>query len=359
MLTLMWSVLLGLSGCAYEVPLDPNAPDILNSISGSVVLSGVEEAATVIVLLYDANDPPPPEGTGAPLTLSTVPGSAFSGASGLLEADYLVSEIPDGDYLVAALMDVDGDFHPLIGSNAGATCGDYAGTYPVSATNLSSAVVSVEGGELVDGVTVVVAQEYPVERPAFYITPGADSVPASGFGGGFELTNTGIASELLEFADPGEECGPLFLIRYTDDDADGKPDPHPLYGANGPFYSAWPKIYLSYTGDGEIGLEEGELYVAEGVIAASSYPDGIGKLLNTTFPSATLAGYFVPGAQHIFPDGSAEIVSFEQVPRGSWSVTVVAETGQTWTVPNALAGYPATDDSFDPALQAGVLTVTD
>lgn len=354
---LVWPLLMA---CAYEAPLDPDAPTQLNSISGSVVLSGIEEASTVIVLLYDPDDPPPPEGTGRPLSvaLSTIPGSAFSGASGLLEADYIVSEIPDGDYHISALMDVDGDFQPLLGSNAGATCGDFAGTYPTSATDLSSAVVSVSGGERVDGVSIVVALEYPTERPAFTITPGADTVPNTGLGGPFELVSTGVASEVLQFAEPGEACGPIFLIRYTDDDADGEPDPHPLYGGSGPFYNAWPKIYLSYTGEGSVELEAGEQYVAEGVIAASNYPDGIGKLLGTAFPSTTLGGYFVPGAQHILPDGSTEIVSFADVPLGAWSVTVVSETGQTWTLPNELAGFPATDSSFDPLLQAGYLTVT-
>ncbi|MFT4976069.1 MAG: hypothetical protein ACI8S6_001964 [Myxococcota bacterium] len=69
--------------------------------------------------------------------------------------------------------------------------------------------------------------------------------------------------------------------------------------------------------------------------------------------------YFVPGVQHALPDGTVELVTTPDIPQGAWSVTVVAETGQTWTLPNALAGYPATDVSFDPLLQAGVLTITE
>jgi hypothetical protein len=57
------------------------------------------------------------------------------------------------------------------------------------------------------------------------------------------------------------------------------------------------------------------------------------------------------------PDGTVETVYAPDVPTGAWEVTVVLETGQTWTLPNETAAYPATDDSFDATLQGGYLTI--
>lgn len=360
---MLWlSAQLALMGCSYEVPLDPDGPDLKNSISGAVVLSGAASASTVVILVYSADDPPPPGGVGRPVSLAAVPASDFSGASGLLEAEYIVSELPDGSYLINALMDVDGDFHPLITAAAGGTCGDFAGTYPVSATQLESAEVEVSGGELVEGVTVVVALEYQTERPAFTMESGA-SVSQTQGGGPFTLTNTAVHAALgdisLDFNDPGTACGPLFLVRFTDDDADSLPDPHPLFGELG-LYNAWPKVYLEYLGDGSVSLEAGERYFTEAPIYPVPFLDPkTGALaLNTLIPTTTLTPFFVPGAQHQLPDGTLEVVGAPDLPEGSWSVTVVLETGQTWTLPNELAGFPSTDPDFYPVDQAGYLAVT-
>jgi hypothetical protein len=362
---LLLSAQLALMGCSYDVPLDPDGPDLKNSISGAVVISGASEASTVVILVYNADDPPPPAGLGRPVSLATVPASDFSGSSGLLEAEYMVSELPDGSYLVNALMDVDSDFHPLLSAAAGGTCGDMAGTYPVSATELSSSPVEVSGGELVDGVTVVVALEYQTERPAFTMADGASisQTKNGGIGGVFTLTSTAVHAMLgdipLDFTDPGTTCGPLFLVRFTDDDADSFPDPHPVFGDLG-LFNAWPKVYLEYLGDGDVTLEPGERYFTEAPIYPAPFVDTkTGALpVNTLIPTPTLLPYFVPGVQHQLPDGTLELVQAPSVPQGSWNVTVVLETGQTWTLPNELAGFPSTDAGFDPLSQASVLTIT-
>ena len=146
----MRSSLLLLAACGYEAPLleDPSPENV---IAGEVVVSGVETASDVMLLLFDAADPGPPAGTGSPLTFTTVPAEAFTGAGvGLQGAPYSFTGLPDGRYLVQGLMDVDGDFNPFEGTTAGSTCGDVVGGHLVSTADLSLAPVTVEDGQLVE-----------------------------------------------------------------------------------------------------------------------------------------------------------------------------------------------------------------
>ena len=347
-----------LSGCAYEAPVDPDAGVVLNSISGTVVVSGAEEAADMIILLYDANKPGPPNGTGTPVSFSTVPAEAFAGGDGLLSAPYIMSEIPDGDWILLGLMDVDADFHPLLTSNAGGTCGDYAGTYPVSATDLESAIISVSGGQLYDGVSVVVAAQYPTERPAFTMVEGADSIDQTTPGASFSIEATGIHSELIELADPGEQCGVTLLSYFVDDDGDGIPDPHPVYGELSDLaFDAWPKVYIRYSEElNDVTLEEGSYYAGEVLLSPMEFKTGAVPAGVPT-PVQELELLFLGAVGHYYPDGSVETVYAPDVPTGAWEVTVVLETGQTWTLPNETALYPSTDGSFDATLQGGYLTI--
>ena len=350
----MLTLLFLLSACDYKAPVDPDGPTIANTLTGTVVASGVETLGPVAVLLFAADDPPPPVGTGSPASFAMVPASSFSGGSGLLSAPFVLSEIPDGDWILSGLMDVDGDFQPLLSSNAGATCGDYAGVYPASAADTSPAVVSISGGQRIDELSVVIAAQYPTERPAFVFT--AATVDQTAQQQGISLAATGIHSEILELADPGQPCGVIFLIRFIDDDGDGVPDAHPTYGDAA--FAAWPKVYLQYTGEGDTPLEAGESYASEAIISPLLWA-GLGGSIaaGTTTPSPSLDLFFVPAAAHTLPDGTVETVTAPELPRGAWSVTVVLETGQTWTLPNEIAGFEATSVDFDPTLQAGYLTV--
>jgi hypothetical protein len=82
---------------------------------------------------------------------------------------------------------------------------------------------------------------------------------------------------------------------------------------------------------------------------------------------------FLPAAQHTFPSAEGEcpgvwsngtcvetVLDPDQIPRGAWSITAIAETGQTWTVPNELVQSVSTDEvSFQPLTQFTWLRVQD
>lgn len=358
---LVLPLLLG-AGCSYAPALDPDAPQVLNSLTGEIVVAGTQDVATTFVLLTDAHNPPPPYGTGQPVNFSGVPASAYTGdagsgqGGGMQSAPWSLTKVPDGAWNVNALMDMDGDFTPLLGSNAGATCGDWVGAHLEDLTAGTLGTVQVQGGTLLDDVTVVVGVEMTTERPAFTLDPAVVMDQHATDFQTFVLDSVGVASEVLQLAGPfdgTDPCGTMFLVKALDADLDGFPDPHPnpTLAAAGAL-DMWPKVYLRYRGD----VSPGESWAAEAVVyplpvITGEYP------LNTVVPDTSIEVVWSPGAEHTLPDGSVEVVLAPDLPSGPWSVTVIQLTGQTWTVPNELAAFPGTDDSFDPDTQGVTLQV--
>jgi len=103
----------------------------------------------------------------------------------------------------------------------------------------------------------------------------------------------------------------------------------------------------------------GEVYLTEGVPLAAAFGVGLPPV-NTPTPATSLDVLFAGKAIHrTTVDGvvTEETVEGDAIPRGEWAVTVVQVTGQTWTLPNVLAAYGATDAAFDPAAQGTYLTI--
>ena len=363
------------TGCDYTAPLDPNAKTGANAISGTVVINGTRDIGPVFILIYDANNPPPPVGTGRPVSFGAVPAERFNtDGNGLLAADYAIPDLPDGDYLVSALMDVDNDFHPLIanGSLAGATCGDWLGAYVTDVFEQELAVVSLSGGELQDDITVAIASEVSLERPAFTIPTGQTALNRTLAGSNpetpqvFQLGSTPVFSDAgLELTGPFDgtnPCDTAFAIIVRDVDLDGAPDPlpDPTLAALGAF-DIWPRIYMQYVGTPDATgalvneLDEGEAYLGQGLVFPTvlTEPD---LVLNAPMLTTTLDVLWIPGAIHQLPSGGQTTVTNPLVlPAGGWGVSLVSLTGQTWTVPNPLASYESTDVAFEPLSQYTVV----
>lgn len=366
-----------LGGCAWEAPIVDDET-ILNAISGTIVVNAATVDGPVLVLLYSADDPPPPDGTGRPVTLATVDASRFTGSAGVQSAPFSITEVPDGTYIVSALLDVDQDFHPLVTATAGATCGDLLGAYLSDLSTGAIGVVSVSGGELVDGVTVAVASEMPLERPAFvFVDNLADRLEAAPT---LSLEATAISAqttlsdgsiwEVLNLSGPldlvavatGEiaynPCDVQFPLWIPDDDGagDGNPHPNPSFAAQG-LIEIWPRFYLQYLGS---DLQEGESYASEAVWALPvltptdflmAFASG-DLAFNTVIPQTDLDLYVPPAALHVLPDGTEETVTGAGVPAGAWALTMVSFTGQTWTLPNDLGAFASGSDGYDPSQQS-------
>lgn len=353
--------------CAWDAPLDPDYAGGLNVIEGTITVDSAT-SGPVLVLLYDAADPPPPEGTGRPINFTTVTEHAFDGATGLRSADYAFTNVPDGDWLVVAVQDTDGDFNPLFTPTAGATCGDVGGAHIDSLTSGEPAVVSTQGGVVASGVGVIVASVVPFERPAFVFVNNA--VSQDGSDPLFTVSSTGVSSvtgvtdepyTLTGPFDGTDTCDTAFWVFIPDDDGDGTPNAHP----NASFAAAglpeiWPRFYLQYLGDGAVTLAEDEVYASEVVINPTEILTSLalGEIsTNTLIPSTELSLYYPGAAQHTV-GGETSLVVGAEVPTGSWALTAVSLTGQTWTLPNALASLPSGDEaSFVPATQSAALLI--
>ncbi len=422
---------LALLACAWTPPDNPNplaVSSLRNTIAGTVAWPGEGDPSTTSVTIYEADRPGPPAGTGAPLTFAMINPDAFTTAtSGLMAASFATSNLPDGDFLVNALMDVDGDFHPFTGVLAGATCGDWVGTHLESLDSTASGIVTASGGVRVDDVPVVLGIEVLTERPVFqFVQPpllskqtGRDSAtdPLRTLEMLYRLRATGLSTALgddLELQlggpcapDPAIEesaCGSLpscacdpasdpcdtaFWLWMVDDDGDGLVDPHPgeAQAASG-VLNVWPRIYLEFLGERTLdasgvgydsGLAEGERWVSENfpmgleLIAAGSSAAGIGPV-GLPFPANEVSVLWSPVFQHYWAGGQDgedaagpfdlvdlrdPALSIEDVPSGSWSLTLVSWSGQTWTLPNDVGnlGLPSFDPIYDNTTQAEVLTL--
>lgn len=360
-----------LAACAWQAPLDPDADPVQNSLAGTVVYGGGAPPAPVVVVAYDAADPPPPTGTGRPVTFATVPPEAFDTTpDGLLSAAWDLAPLPDGEWLISALMDVDGDFQPLLTATAGATCGDLAGGYLADLETGALATVTVSGGQLVEGITLVLGLEYPYERPAWrfqtntidqwaaltaLVNPADDAEI-------FVIESTAIQSSLLDITGPydgTDPCDTALMVRWVDEDGDGLADPHWIeqYASAG-LRKAWPRVYALFLGSEEVPLAEGELYAVEAVPDPWLRDENGGAIITgEVTPLTELRVAFPPAAQHFLPDGSVEILQAPDLPTGAWAVTVVQESGQTWTLPNELPDFPSTGEGWEPGAQSGVLIV--
>ena len=389
--------LLLLAGCQYTAPDDTDPGGIAPPrITGTVLVQGLTQPADAMVLVYDAADPPPPTGTGSPVSFGVVPADRFATTGqGLLEApfDFGLADVQAEQVLVTALVDVDADFYPLppySGVTAGATCGDLLGAHVSDLETGAFAPVSIAENQLTDGITVVVGRRVPTERPAFVYQGGSPVlVREQRATQTFRLASTAIGvgrpvldedgevvrvDPMLQLAGPfdgTDPCGTAFWVHVKDTDGDGQPDAHPDLGEAA--MDAWPRVILQYAGtlaeDGTL-IPTDPAIDGQWVAQAAHYPVPVwmGDIpLNAPVPQTALELVWVPAARHILPDGTEEVVQADPesdtyeadvaaIPDGVWSVTLIAETGQTWTVPNRLWQLPALDvDGYEPDAQRGAL----
>jgi len=350
-----------LAACAWQAPLAPDAREPDGALAGVVL---AEEPTDVFLMVFAEDDPPPPAGLGAPVDFVAVGEGDFEdGVEGLLAADFEVLGVASGAWSITALGDEDGDFQPLLLATAGATCGDQVGGHFADG---ELATLDVESGELVDGIAVELAWSLATERPAFVVEEG-QLVAASGELQTFELVSTAINSPVVVLDGPWDgtgECQVAFHLSGVDDDGDGFVDPDPdEERAQAGAWAVWPHVVMSYTGEGDVALEAGESYVAAPWVDLTAIDDpgvtvtrgGVhiaGPVVLTRLPLS-----FASAALHALPDGTTEVVTGAEVPAGTWSITVIEATGQTWTVPNELPGFGSLGGTYDPVLQAVGVTL--
>jgi len=354
--------LIALAACAYQPPIDEMA-SAPNGVSGKILYDGDVEPSYVVVYLTDASNPMPPYGTGRPITFSSVSSHDFVGELGSVQsADFTFTNVPDGTYVVTALMDMDKNFHPQASGLAGSTCMDVVGGIPGDLAGTTLGSVTVSGGVQADGLSVALLNTVPIQRPVFTTQDGMDEIVIAEIGqGGIPVGIFGLESDafVTEYGpdngvnftgpfDPSaiDPCDTAFWLEYVDADGDGNVDPHPDFPPELGIPDVWPRVVLTYLGvpsaDGDSydpsALPEGESwasvglpYFLEGLNPATVPP------VNTPTPITAMSVGWAPSALRTNPDGTQDSISDPtQIPTGAWQITVIAKTGQTWSIPNEL-----------------------
>ncbi|MFL5355779.1 hypothetical protein [Archangium sp.] len=368
----------------------------LSRIEGQVVVQS-RARGNAIVLLYDADRPPPPQGAGRPLTFTVIPaeqlfGPAAPGSSGPFTAPFTFSLVGPGHYLLRGFIDADTcasgaqpchtpDFIPWYGVTGEPNAGDVGGAAVDPVTRVPR-VVEVAAGpdgalQAVTGVSVSFSDSLtvPVDRPAFQVVGDARFDPATTSLKLLELSPLQLHEGAVDERPPG------MVVRYVDNDGNGVPD-----DANGDGQpDLWPRVLVRKLSDApgltgtqrladENDVDRNGVLDAGGVdyphtngtsdglpdqvvLAAAlvpdsalqdalTKPDGTPRLEAVVVPSLRVAvrALALDARDPSHPD------PLLSVPSGRYSVTLVQFTGQTWRVPNELspglvpgAGLPAVD----------------
>lgn len=347
-------------------------------IEGSVLVQG-RARGNAVVFLYDADRPPPPQGTGRPLTFTVVPQEQLFGAdldnpnvSGPFVAPFSFSLVGPGRYTVRGFIDADtcragatpchhADFIPWYDITAQPNTGDMGGAALVDATAPSAnrqyrvlEVAAREDGSLnvVTGVSVTFdsSATVPLDRPSFAVEGDGTFNPASGTKL-LKLKPQPIHDGVMDVGPPG------FLVRYVDDNNDGVPD-----DANGDSKpDLWPRVVVRKLAAAPSLLDENDadhngVLDAQGVDyphadgSQDGQPDAVvlaAKLVDDALQSALASS---GGKPVVVPELTVAVLPqaldasnprapapLKSVPSGRYSVTLLQFTGQTWRVPNELS----------------------
>jgi hypothetical protein len=359
-------------------------------IEGSVVVTGPARG-NAVVFLYDAERPPPPQGTGRPVAFTLIPQEELYGSdlarntTGPFTAPFIFPLVRPGRYLLRGFIDVDTcrsspppchgpDFIPWYNVTAEPNVGDVLGAAVDLATRQPRVIevgVTEDGTPVpVMGITVSFSDTSTLaaDRPAFEVVGAATIEPSAG------------AQVFKVRARPIREGGvnlssPIFLVRFMDENRDGAPDDANRDGAP----DLWPRIVVRKLAEGGTGLlDENDLdnngvLDAQGVdyvhadnsvdgqpdlvvlataILADTLPAGLYDTEGRPIMSAVLqVTELTVGLRPIALDARnpAAPVILKGVPAGRYGVTVLQSTGQVWRVPNELS--PMIDDLGLPRVE--------
>jgi len=354
------------------------APEAANSrIDGSVVVTG-KGRGNVIVLLYDAANLPPPQGTGRPVGFDVIPEATVFGkpvdtSNGPFTAPFTFSRVKPGhSYIIRGFVDQNecatststlchgSDFIPWFFATNETNRGDVGGA-AVDIVSRQPRLIKVDDAITpITGITVSFNDAATaVDRPVFFVSSNAsESAPLT-------FTTSGLTLELLPrpIVDDSSRkvvnaSQPVFITRFVDDNGDGQPDDANADGRP----EVWPKVLIrkldsnregnlvEETGqhyphvDGSVSKDGDVVVLAAGLNPADLYPlltdaggapkrDTLGQLISVPVPpTQKLKVVISPVA--LDASNPAKPVPLTKVPSGRYALILVNPTGQTWRIPN-------------------------
>lgn len=333
--------LLVLTGCD-AFPRIAEDPDVPGSVmSGTVVAEGVDEGATTLILMSAADNPQPPLGTGSPVSFAAVAGEEFGPAGAAsLGARFALTDVPPGDWQLNGLMDVDGNFHPTLSVLGSPTCGDLSGWHLDRLSDGVPTAVSLGERQFVHDLVVGPLTRIDSPNPVFTVA-GPRTV---GAGLSLRLDAVDVAATFanieldLAGADSTDPCPAGFRFRRRDLDGNGSADSSPLLPL---FEDRWPRVLFRWLGtpvDTDDGIDFDRGTVPDDVtIAAIGDPAPAVAALpepGVAVDVGSLEVAWTGFGQRIEADGTSVILAGSDLPAGAWSITLLTEAGQIWTLPN-------------------------
>ncbi len=344
-------------------------------IEGHVIVSSTARGK-VVLFLYDAARPPPPTGTGRPLTFTVVSrasvfGEARDGFTGPFTAPYAFSLVSPGRYLIRGFVDANDDFIPWYGVTSDVNTGDVGGAAVDPVTGAARVVeIGLDEQQVpVPALDVPVSfsdtAKVPFDRPVWEAGAADVSITAA------STTITLSVKPISEGAIA--EQAPVFLAKLVDANNDGMPDDS--NGDGVPDF--WPRVFVRKVSAESVLVDEndrdknGVLDTTPGFadyehfnpltntsIAADGKPDlvvlaagfdftsllpqlvdGTGRVKLAPTPVTSLK--LVIQARAIDASDPASPQALKTLPSGKYAITVMQFTGQIWRVPNELSASVA------------------
>ncbi len=351
----------------------------LTRIEGNVIVNS-KARGNVVVLLFDAARPPPPAGSGRPITFTVLSrdavfGAAVPGDTGPFTAAFAFSLVPPGKYIVRGFVDSNVDFIPWYDVTAQVNAGDVGGAAIEPTTRANRELtVGVDTPALDVPVSFSDTALVPVDRPSFQVDGGFSSIT-------FTPAGPLVLELNLMRLDAGviHQGAPAFLVKLIDDDNNGVPDDANKDGVP----DFWPKVLVRKLTDApgvsdlldENDLDKNGILDATGedyehvnpangltvppdgkpdavVLAAGFDPTELLPLLidpvtmmprPTPVPVGKLKLVLRPQAFDLSNPAAPQ--PLKAMPKGKYAITVVQLSGQTWRVPNELK--PGVAEKFD------------
>jgi hypothetical protein len=303
-------------------------------VEGSVIVNTASRG-DVLLFLYNAAQPPPPEGSGRPVSFTVLTSEAvFRNAAnedaGPFIAPFSFSLVAPGRYLVRGFVDANADFIPWYSVTAEVNEGDIGGAALDAATHAPRVVevrTDASGAPIpVTDLPVTFSDiaKVSADRPAFEV-----SVPSLTLSDPAKVTLRAMPlTDALVW-----EPSACFLAHLVDQNGDGAPDD--TDGDGVPDF--WPRVAVrkmaddSLLSDQAVALEAG--FDFSGILG--KLKDASGNVTAAPSRETELTLVIKPRAFDI--SDPAHRVALGAPPAGRYSITVIESTGQTWRVPNELA----------------------
>jgi uncharacterized protein (DUF2141 family) len=293
---------------------------VAGAITGRLTVTGISSFAGAYVFAYNAANPPPPQGTGTPVSADFHSAAEFVSGS----VAFTLPDLPLGSYVVAAVVDTRGDFavSPQLFSAApseGTVLAAHAGL--VTLTGAAPRVAAAN-------ISATAAGAVPA-RPSFVLLNGAN-VATSDLSVTFNHTLLRLSVHAQKILDATvvihpEIDAPVFLVEYRGCDAQGNPED--LDGDGLP--DLYPRVLVVKLADSDpTGLTiDPSVTAIPAAVDPSSF--ALGACTQHNIVRATdLSVVMQPVAVH----GTTQ----EPIPSGRYGVLLMQSTGQTWRLPDEL-----------------------